>query len=331
VKLQEATVTLAHGAGGKATRALVEQVLLPELDNPLLAPLADAALVDVGGTRIAFTTDTFVVRPLFFPGGDIGSLAVNGTINDLAVCGAQPLALSAGLVIEEGFPIDDLRRVAASLAQAAAAAGVVVATGDTKVVERGSADGLFVNTSGLGVVAPGVELGPERVRPGDRVVVSGPIGDHGIAVLAARGDLKLELDLVSDCAPLWRTAKRLLELGDAVRVMRDPTRGGLATTLNELAVGVSIVLDEDALPVRPAVRGACEILGLDPLYIANEGKLVAIVAPEAAAAARAALGRRAAIVGEVRAEDPGLVLLDTAVGGTRVVDMLVGDPLPRIC
>jgi len=331
VKLQDDVVTLAHGAGGKASRALVEQVFLPELDNPLLAPLADAALLDVKGTRLAFTTDSFVVRPLFFPGGDIGSLAVNGTVNDLAVSGARPLALSAGLVIEEGFPVADLRRIAASLARAAATAGVAVAAGDTKVVERGSADGVFVNTSGVGVVAPRVQLGPERVQPGDRVLVSGPIGDHGIAVLAARGDLKLELDLVSDCASVLRPAQRLLALGDAVRVMRDPTRGGLATTLNELATGVSIVLDEQALPVRPAVQGACEILGLDPLYIANEGKIVAIVAPEVAAAARAALGRRAVVIGEVRADDPGLVLLETAVGGTRVVDMLVGDPLPRIC
>jgi len=331
VKLQDDVVTLAHGAGGKASRALVEQVFLPELDNPLLAPLADAALLDVKGTRLAFTTDSFVVRPLFFPGGDIGSLAVNGTVNDLAVSGARPLALSAGLVIEEGFPVADLRRIAASLARAAATAGVAVAAGDTKVVERGSADGVFVNTSGVGVVAPRVQLGPERVQPGDRVLVSGPIGDHGIAVLAARGDLKLELDLVSDCASVLRPAQRLLALGDAVRVMRDPTRGGLATTLNELATGVSIVLDEQALPVRPAVQGACEILGLDPLYIANEGKIVAIVAPEVADAARAALGRRAVVIGEVRADDPGLVLLETAVGGTRVVDMLVGDPLPRIC
>ena len=331
MKLQDDVVTLAHGAGGKASRALVEQVFLPELDNPLLAPLADAALLDVKGTRLAFTTDSFVVRPLFFPGGDIGSLAVNGTVNDLAVSGARPLALSAGLVIEEGFPVADLRRIAASLARAAATAGVAVAAGDTKVVERGSADGVFVNTSGVGVVAPRVQLGPERVQPGDRVLVSGPIGDHGIAVLAARGDLKLELDLVSDCASVLRPAQRLLALGDAVRVMRDPTRGGLATTLNELATGVSIVLDEQALPVRPAVQGACEILGLDPLYIANEGKIVAIVAPEVADAARAALGRRAVVIGEVRAHDPGLVLLDTAVGGTRVVDMLVGDPLPRIC
>jgi hydrogenase expression/formation protein HypE len=333
MKLRDELVTLAHGAGGKATHALVEQVFISELTNPLLAPLGDAALIELAGVRLAFTTDTFVVRPLFFPGGDIGTLAVNGTVNDLAVSGARPLALSVGLVIEEGFPIAELRRIASSLAEAARNARVVVATGDTKVVERGNADGVFVNTSGIGLVAPGVRLGPEQIQPGDRVLVSGTLGDHGIAVLVARGDLKLEVDLRSDCAPLHEPAAALLALGSAVRVMRDPTRGGLATTLNELAqaAGASIVIDERALPVRAEVHGACEILGLDPLYIANEGKLAAIVAPEAADLALAALGGDAAIVGEVRASDPGLVVVETAVGGARIVDMLVGDPLPRIC
>jgi hydrogenase expression/formation protein HypE len=333
VKLRDDVVTLAHGAGGKATRALVEQLFVQELDNPLLAPLGDSALLDLAGTGLAFTTDSFVVRPLFFPGGDIGTLAVNGTVNDLAVAGATPVALSAGFVVEEGFAVADLRRIAASMAAAARAAGVVVATGDTKVVERGKADGVFVNTSGVGVVAAGVDLGPARVRPGDRVLVSGTLGDHGIAVLVARGDLKLESELVSDCAPVHELAAALLELGPDLRFMRDPTRGGLATALNELAAdsGLAVVLDERTLPVKAEVAGACEILGLDPLYVANEGKLVAVVAADTAERAARALGPEAAIVGELREEPAGLVVLETALGGTRIVDMLVGDPLPRIC
>ncbi|HEY8705908.1 MAG TPA: hydrogenase expression/formation protein HypE [Gaiellaceae bacterium] len=337
-KLRDELITLAHGAGGKATRALVEGLFLEELDNPLLAPLSDSALLELNGARLAFTTDSYVVKPIFFPGGDIGELAVNGTVNDLAVAGARPVALSAGFVIEEGFAVADLRRIAASMGRAAAAAGVPVATGDTKVVERGNADGLYVTTAGIGVVPPEVELGPERVRPGDRVLVSGTIGDHGIAVMVARGELELEVDLESDTASVLALALALLELGGAVRWMRDPTRGGLATTLNELAqaADVAVVLDETALPLRPAVVGTCEILGIDPLYVASEGRLVAVVAAEACDAALAALqshplGAGAAIVGEVRAEPEGLVLLDTSLGGSRIVDMLVGDPLPRIC
>jgi hydrogenase expression/formation protein HypE len=337
-KLRDELITLAHGAGGKATRALVEGLFLEELDNPLLAPLSDSALLELNGSRLAFTTDSYVVKPIFFPGGDIGDLAVNGTVNDLAVAGARPVALSAGFVIEEGFAVADLRRVAASMARAAAAAGVPVATGDTKVVERGNADGLYVTTAGIGVVPPEVELGPERVRPGDRVLVSGTIGDHGMAVMVARGELELEVDLESDTAPVLELALALLELGGAVRWMRDPTRGGLATTLNELAqeAGVAVFLDETSLPLRPAVVGTCEILGIDPLYVASEGRLVAVVSAEACDVALAALrshplGADAAIVGEVRAEPEGFVLLDTSLGGSRVVDMLVGDPLPRIC
>ena len=338
-RLRDELVTLAHGAGGKATRALVEGLFLEELGNPLLAPLSDSAVLSTnGGGRLAFTTDSYVVKPLVFPGGDIGELAVNGTVNDLAVVGAHPLALSAGFVIEEGFPVGELRRLAASMARAARTAGVPVAAGDTKVVERGKADGLYVTTAGVGFVASDVELGPERVRPGDRVLVSGTLGDHGLAVLIARGELDLEVDLESDTASVHELASALLELGGALRFMRDPTRGGLATTLNELAeaAGFSVALDETALPVRAEVAGACELLGIDPLYVANEGKLVAIVAPEAADAALAALrahplGRDAAIVGEVRDDPDALVLLETALGGTRIVDMLVGDPLPRIC
>jgi hydrogenase expression/formation protein HypE len=338
-RLAEEYVTLAHGAGGRASRALVEALFLPALDNELLAPLADSALLDGAHGRLAFTTDAYVVKPLVFPGGDIGELAVNGTINDLAVAGAAPLCLSAAFVIEEGFPVADLRVVAESMGAAARAAGVPIATGDTKVVERGGADGLFITTAGVGAVRPAGELSPAAIRPGDRVLVSGTIADHGMAIMVARGELELEGDIASDTAPLHEVAGALIAAAPgAVRCLRDPTRGGLATTLNELAlaVDVSIALDEAAVPVAPAVKGACEILGIDPLYVANEGKLVAVVAPAGADAALAALrshplGAQAAIVGEVRAEPPGMVVLETAFGGSRVVDMLAGDPLPRIC
>ncbi len=337
-KLRDELVTLAHGAGGKATRALVEGLFVEELANPLLEPLGDSALVELNGSRLAFTTDSYVVKPVFFPGGDIGELAVNGTVNDLAVSGAAPLALSAGFVVEEGFPVADLRRIAASMSAAAAAVGVPVATGDTKVVERGHADGVYINTAGVGEVPSGVALGPERVRPGDRVLVSGTLGDHGMAVMIARGELDLEVELESDTAPVHELARSLLELGPAIRWLRDPTRGGPATALNELArqAELAVMLDETALPLRPAVVGACEILGIDPLYVANEGKLVAVVAAESAERALGSLrahplGAEAALVGEIRAEPEGLVVLDTALGGSRIVDMLVGDPLPRIC
>jgi hydrogenase expression/formation protein HypE len=323
-------VTLADGSGGKATRRLVEGLFVKELSNPLLDELGDAAVSD----GLAFTTDSFVVKPLFFPGGNIGELAVNGTVNDLAVAGAAPLWLSAGFVIEEGFPLDDLRRIARSMAQAAEAAGVAVVAGDTKVVERGSADGLFVTTAGVGRML--ASLG--RPQPGDRVLVSGTIGDHGFAVLVARGDLRLESTLESDTAPLNGLTAALVGLGPQLRWMRDPTRGGLATALNELATAMQLTirLDEEAIPIRTEVAGAAEILGIDPLYVANEGKLIAIVAPEAAGEALSALrshplGRDAALIGEVGSAPEGLVLLETALGGSRIVDMLVGDPLPRIC
>jgi len=336
--VSDAVVTLADGAGGKASRRLVEELFLPELRNPMLEPLGDAALVSVNGTRLAFTTDSYVVRPLRFPGGDIGELAVNGTVNDLAVSGATPLALTAGFVIEEGFPIEELRAIAASMARAAHDALVSVAAGDTKVVERGAADGLYVTTAGIGLLDPRVELDAKRVQPGDRVLVSGGIAEHGIAVMFARGNLELELDVVSDTAPLHELAGALCALGPELRWMRDPTRGGLATTLNELSAGAgtTVVLQEEAIPVREDVRAACEILGIDPLYVANEGKLVAVVAAEAADRALALLrafplGAGAALIGEVRADDLPLVLVDTPFGGSRIVDMLVGDPLPRIC
>ena len=329
-KLRDELITLAHGSGGKATHMLVEQLFLEELRNPMLEELGDAAVAD----GLAFTTDSYVVKPLFFPGGDIGELAVNGTVNDLAVAGAEPLWLSAGFVIEEGFPLGDLRRIARSMARAAERAGVAVVAGDTKVVERGSADGLFVTTAGVGRMRATFR----EPQPGDRVLVSGTVGDHGFAVLVARGDLRLESSLESDTAPVHELAAALWELGPALRFMRDPTRGGLATTLNELAqrTRLCVRLDEQAIPVRPEVAGAAEILGIDPLYVANEGKLVAVVAPEAADEALATLrahqlGTEAAIVGELTQDEPGLVLLDTALGGSRIVDMLVGDPLPRIC
>jgi hydrogenase expression/formation protein HypE len=323
-------VTLADGSGGKATRRLVEGLFVKELSNPLLDELGDAAVAD----GLAFTTDSFVVKPLFFPGGDIGELAVNGTVNDLAVAGAVPLWLSAGFVIEEGFPLDDLRRIAQSMSRAAEAAGVAVVAGDTKVVERGSADGLFITTAGIG--RPQADFG--RPQPGDRVLVSGTLGDHGFAVLVARGELKLESALRSDTAPLHELAGSLTEFGPALRWMRDPTRGGLATALNELAgaTRLTIRLDEGAIPIRAEVAGAAEILGIDPLYVANEGKLIAVVAPEAAHEALSALrshplGRDASLIGEVGSAEEGLVVLETALGGSRIVDMLVGDPLPRIC
>jgi hydrogenase expression/formation protein HypE len=337
-RFRDELITLAHGSGGKASRALVEGLFLQELGNPLLEPLGDAALLDLNGSRLAFTTDSYVVHPLEFPGGDIGELAVNGTVNDLAVAGATPLALSAGFVVEEGFEVTRLRRLAASMARAAERAGAAVATGDTKVVERGKADGLYVNTAGIGLVAPSALLGAANVRVGDRVLVSGTLGDHGMAVMVARGELQLEVDLASDTAPVHELAASLLELGESVRWLRDPTRGGLATALNELAgeAGLAVGLEESALPLRSEVVGACEILGIDPLYVANEGRLIAVVSADAADEAlsrlrKHELGAQAAIVGDVRTEPAGLVVLETTFGGSRIVDMLVGDPLPRIC
>jgi hydrogenase expression/formation protein HypE len=338
-KVLDEQITLAHGAGGKSSHALMEAVFLPPLRNPVLAPLADSALLTAEwARRLAFSTDSFVVRPLFFPGGDIGELAVNGTVNDLAMAGARPLALSAAYIVEEGLATADLERIATSMGAAAAAVGVPVVTGDTKVVERGKGDGVYVNTAGVGIVADDRDLSPAALRPGDRVIVSGTLGDHGMAIMVARGELELEIELESDTAPLHGLVEVLLGATDGVRCLRDPTRGGLATVLNELALAaeVSVVVDEAQVPVRPEVTGACEILGLDPLYVANEGKLVAIVAPEDAETALAALrshplGELAAVIGEVRPAPPGMVFLETAFGGSRVVDMLAGDPLPRIC
>ncbi len=341
--LRDERITLSHGSGGKATHNLIEGVFAPAFSNPMLDRMDDAAIFSVTGVgqtaSIAFTTDTYVVNPLFFPGGDIGKLAVHGTINDIAMSGARPLYLSAGFILEEGLPINDLRRIVQSMADAATEAGVRIVTGDTKVVQRGKADGVFINTAGVGVLEATWPIGQAFVQPGDKVLLSGPVGDHGIAVMMARESLDIETDIQSDTAPLHRLVAAVMEAaGEGVHCLKDPTRGGVATSLNEIAMAseVSIALDENSIPVRMGVRGACEILGLDPLTIANEGKLLAIVAAESADAALAAmrdhpLGREAALIGEVRAEPAAMVFLHTDIGGTRVLDMLVGDPLPRIC
>jgi len=335
-----AQVLLGHGSGGKLTAQLIRDVLVPILGSAPgseLARLGDAAVVEVNGQRLAFTTDAFVVTPAFFPGSNIGELAVNGTVNDLAMMGATPLFLSAALILEEGLPLEDLGRVVTAMALACERAGVALVTGDTKVVERGSADGLFVITSGLGLVPDGVEIGPERARAGDRILISGPVGSHGVAVMSRRAGIEFEAaELVSDTAPLTELVQAMLGAGD-VRVLRDATRGGLASVLNELAEAsaVSMVADETAIPVLPPVKAACEMLGLDPLYVANEGVCVAIVAPEDAgvvlAAARAhPLGEHAAVIGAV-GEGPPKVTLRTGLGVTRPLIMLAGDQLPRIC
>lgn len=338
-RLLDEVVTLAHGAGGKATAALFEAIFLPALDNEQLEARGDSATVTLpSGEQLAFTTDSFVVKPLRFPGGSVGHLCVHGTINDLAVSGARPLALSAAFVIEEGLPIEELRQIVADTASAAATAGVPVVAGDTKVVDRGAADRMYISTSGIGLVPPGRQLGPAQVEPGDAVVCSGTIGDHGMAVMLARGDLALEADITSDTAPLHGLVEALLGAVPGTRWMRDATRGGVGTVCNELAqaANVTVVLHEAALPVRPAVAAACELLGIDPLYVANEGKLVAVVPAAAASAALDALhqhpyGREAAVIGVVAADPPGLVVLMTPMGSTRIVEVLVGDPLPRIC
>jgi hydrogenase expression/formation protein HypE len=334
-----AQVTLAHGGGGRLTHALIERMFLAAFRNPALEPLHDGAVLEVPAGRIALSTDSYVVSPLFFPGGDIGSLAVHGTVNDLAMCGAQPLALTAGFVIEEGLPMDDLWRIVRSMAQAARDAGVSIVTGDTKVVDRGKGDGVFINTTGIGMVPEGVHIAPARARPGDRVLLSGRIADHGIAILSVREGLSFETTIESDSAALNGLVGSLLgALGERVHVLRDPTRGGVASATHEIAAAaqVGLRLEERAIPVAEQVRGACEILGLDPLYVANEGKCLAIVAPAAAEPALAllrahALGREAAIIGEVVSDHPGRVMMRSRVGGMRIVDMLSGEQLPRIC
>jgi len=332
-------ITLAHGAGGKASASLVDAVFADAFANEALAPLADGACLTLpSGDRLVLSTDSFVVKPLRFPGGSIGHLAVHGTVNDVAVMGARPLALSAAFVLEEGFSVDELRLIVADMAAAAAAAGVHIVTGDTKVVNRGAADGLYITTAGIGLVPTGRRLGAELVQAGDSVIVSGTLADHGMAIMLARGDLAIEGDLHSDTAPLGELVEVLLGAAPATRWLRDPTRGGLGTVCNELAhaTNLAVLLDEASLPIDPAVNGACDLLGIDPLYVANEGKFVAVVAPDQTDAAIAALrthplGQAATRIGEIRDTPPGIVVLLTTFGGTRIVDMLVGDPLPRIC
>lgn len=333
------TVLLAHGGGGRLTQMLIDRMFVPAFDNPTLKSLHDGAILEADGVRLAFSTDTFVIKPLFFPGGDIGSLAVHGTVNDLAMCGARPLGLSTALILEEGLPMEDLWRVVQSMQQAARAVGVPIVTGDTKVVDRGKGDGVFINTTGLGLIPAGVQVSPKRARPGDLILINGTIAVHGIAIMSVREGLEFETTLQSDSAPLHDLIGTILNTaGEQVHVLRDPTRGGLASTLNEIAVqaNAGIRLDEASIPIWEQVRGACEILGLDPLYVANEGKALVIVAREVADRALEAmrqhmLGYESAIIGEVVADHPGKVLLRSRIGGMRVVDMISGEQLPRIC
>jgi hydrogenase expression/formation protein HypE len=331
-------IVLAHGSGGKLSQDLMQKIVLPQFRNTLLNPLHDGAVFSINGARLAFSTDSYVVSPIFFPGGDIGKLAVHGTVNDLAMCGARPMHLSVGFILEEGLPLDEFWRVVQSMREAADAAGVTLVTGDTKVVDRGKADKIFINTSGIGVVPEGVTIDPKRARPGDKIILSGAIAVHGIAIMSVRENLEFETEIASDSAPLGGLVEVILAACKDVHVLRDPTRGGLSSALCEISqsAGVGMLLDEARIPIDEEVKGACEILGLDPLYVANEGKLVAIVPADAADAVLAAmrahpLGAQASIIGEVTAEHANFVIMKTRVGGTRVVDMLSGEQLPRIC
>lgn len=338
-RLLDTAINTAHGAGGKASAALMDAVFLEAFRNPTLESLGDSAVLPLpSGERLAFSTDSFVVKPRRFPGGSVGHLAVHGTVNDLAMSGARPQWISAAFVLEEGLDIGELKDLVADMAEAAAAAGVQIVTGDTKVVNRGAADGVYITTAGVGVIPAGVRLSASNVRPGDKVIVSGYVGDHGVAVMLARGELGIFADVESDTAPLGELVEHLLAAAPNTRWLRDPTRGGVATVCNELAraAEVHVSLDESSVPVRNAVNGACEILGIDALYVANEGKLVAVVPAEECDAAMAALrahplGAHAAVIGEIQEDPPGVVIINTTFGGTRIVDMLVGDPLPRIC
>jgi hydrogenase expression/formation protein HypE len=329
---------LGHGGGGRLTAELIEKIFLPAYTNPILAELNDQAIFAINGVRLAFTTDSFVVKPLFFPGGDIGRLAVHGTVNDLAMAGARPLYLSAAFVLEEGFSVAALAKIADSLGAAAREAGVVVVTGDTKVVEQGHGDGVYINTSGVGVIEHGCQIAADRARPSDWVLVSGPVGDHGMAVMARREGLEVNCPIESDSAALHELVAAMLATTDAIHCLRDPTRGGLATALNEIATRseVGIALEESTIPVRESVRGLCELLGLDPLYVACEGRLLAVVGEEAGPRVLAAmrqhpLGQEAVRIGHVVSEHRAPVVMHTCVGGTRIVDVLSGEQLPRIC
>jgi hydrogenase expression/formation protein HypE len=339
IEFHDKQISMAHGAGGEASRRLIEGLFRPLLANPWLDALADAAILPICDRRLAITADSFVVQPLVFPGGSIGELAIHGTVNDLAVSGAMPLALTAAFILEAGLPTDVLRREVEAMARAARDVGVRVATGDTKVVEHGKADGLYISTTGLGAVNPRAQLDPRRARPGDRVLLSGPIGNHGMAIMLARAELEIEADIRSDTRSVLSLTEALLtRLGEDLKWMRDATRGGVATVLNELArdAGLTVVIEEEAVPIDDDVRGACELLGLDPLQVANEGQFVAVVSCSAADAALAAVratpgGERACLLGELTEGRVPRVLAKAAYGGVRVVDMLLGDPLPRIC
>ncbi len=331
-------IVLAHGSGGKLSHQLIDKMILPQFQNELLDPLHDGAIFPLNGERVAFSTDSFVVSPIFFPGGDIGKLAVYGTVNDIAMCGARPLYLSASFILEEGLPMEDFWRVVQSMHAAADDAGVKLVTGDTKVVDRGKADKIFINTSGIGIVPSEVNIHPARATVGDRIIISGPIAVHGIAIMSVREGLEFETEIASDTAPLHKLVEALIAAGIDIHVLRDPTRGGVSSALTEIAqtANVGMLLNESSIPISEEVKGACEILGLDPLYVANEGKLLAIVANEDVGAALSALrslslGEKAAVIGEVVDEHPGFVMMKTRVGGTRVVDMLSGEQLPRIC
>ena len=333
------TIVMGHGGGGKLGNELVEHLFLPAFRNPELENLGDAAVLELGGGHLAMSTDSYVVQPLFFPGGSIGELAVNGTVNDLAVSGAEPKFLSASFILEEGFALAQLAAIVEAMAKAAATAGVKIVTGDTKVVERGHGDGCYINTAGIGLLRPGITVGPHRAQPGDAILVSGTIGDHGMAIMSVREGLEFESQIRSDCAALnGMIAEVLAAAGAAIHAMRDPTRGGLASTLNEIAAasGVGVEIDEPSLPVRPEVQSACELLGLDPIYVANEGKAVFFVAPEAVdeilAILRAhPLGKDAARIGRVTAEHKRMLVARTAMGANRVIPIQIGEQLPRIC
>lgn len=331
-------VLLAHGGGGRLSQQIIQKMFLPSFQNEFLETLHDGAVVSFNGVRLAFTTDSYVVNPIVFPGGDIGGLAVNGTVNDLAMCGARPLYLSAAFIIEEGFPMEDLWRVVLSMQAASKEAGVLLVTGDTKVVDRGKGDKIFITTSGVGMIEPGVTIHPERARPGDRIILNGPIAAHGIAIMSVREGLEFETRIESDTAALNGLVMEMFDASREIHVLRDPTRGGLGSALNEIAekAGVGISISEDRILIGEEVKGACEILGLDPLYVANEGKLLAFVDPDSAdrvldAMRRHPLGKEAAVIGEVVGDHAGTVVMKSRIGGFRVVDMMSGEQLPRIC
>jgi len=331
-------ILLDHGSGGKMSHRLISEIMLPLFDNPTLSRMDDSAVLDIRGKRFAFSTDSFVVDPLFFPGGNIGDLAVNGTINDLVVCGASPLVLSVGLIIEEGFPLDHLKTILQSMQTAASGAGVQIVTGDTKVVPKGAADKLFINTSGIGWIPEHIDVGAHRVKPGDVILLSGSIAEHGMTIISQREGLAFDTPIQSDTAALHHIVKRMTMVSRHIHAMRDLTRGGLGTALNEIAEksGTGMTINEEKIPVKPEVMAICELLGFDPLYVANEGKFIAFVAPNdvdavLSAMKRDKLGKDACVIGEVIAEHPGQVLMNTRIGGSRIVDMLTGEQIPRIC